>query len=76
MCGCNSGSSAGPGASVAVAQSSQRVDDSTVYVVTYFNGVQEEAVGLERVRTLLIAPDQRVEGAQDVIQGGTYFPKE
>lgn len=47
-----------------------------MYVVTYFNGVSEEAVGLDAVRTLLITPSARVEGAQDTIQGGTYFPKE
>lgn len=76
MCGCNSGSSSS-GGSVAdpMAQSSQRVSDDQIYVVTYFNGVSEEAVGLDRVRTLLITPSERVEDAQDVIQGGTYYPK-
>lgn len=58
-----------------MAQSSQRVSDDQIYVVTYFNGVSEEAVGLDRVRTLLITPSERVEDAQDVIQGGTYYPK-
>ena len=53
-----------------------RPADDTVYVVTYFNGVSEEAVGLDRVRQLLITPSARVADAQDVIQGGTYFPKE
>lgn len=73
MCGCNSGS----GGSVAteMAQPAGRTGDDTVYVVTYFNGVTEEAVGLDRVRTLLINPSARVEEAQDIIQGGTYFPK-
>lgn len=59
-----------------MAQSAQGVSDTQIYVVTYFNGVQEEAVGLDRVRTLLITPSERVEEARDVIQGGTYFPKE
>jgi hypothetical protein len=44
-------------------------------VVTYFNGVQQDAVGLDQVRSLLIDPSSRVEEARDVIQGGTYFPK-
>lgn len=77
MCGCNSGNS-GAGGSVAdpVAQSAQRASDDQVYVVTYFNGVSEEAVGLDRVRMLLINPSARVAEAQDLMQGGTYFPKE
>ena len=58
-----------------MAQSSQRVVDDRVYVVTYFNGDEEEAVGLDRVRQLLINPAARVPDAQDVIQGGTYYPK-
>ena len=60
----------------AMAQSSERISDDQVYVVTYFNGVQQEATGLDEVRHLLINPAARVEQAQDVIQGGTYFPKE
>lgn len=77
MCGCNAGAS-GAGGSVAdpMAQSSQRAGDDQVYVVTYFNGVSEDAVGLDRVRTLLITPSARVAEAQDVMEGGTYRPKE
>lgn len=74
MCGCNSGSS-DTGASVdsAVADTSGR--DDQVYVVTYFNGESEEAVGLDAVRNLLINPAARIEGARDEMQGGTYAPK-
>lgn len=74
---CCGSSNSGSGGSVAdpMAQSSQRVDDDQVYVVTYFNGVSEEAVGLDRVRQLLITPSERVADAQEIMQGGTYFPK-
>lgn len=58
-----------------MADPAPRETDTAVYVVTYFNGVQEEAVGLDRVRQLLINPSQRVADAQDQMQGGTYFPK-
>lgn len=59
-----------------------RPSDNTVYVVTYFNGVTEEAVGLEAARILLINPAARVEGARTeedfpmgTTLGGTYGPK-
>lgn len=66
----------------AVADASGRPGDDQVYVVTYFNGVTEEAVGLDAVRNLLINPAARVEGAQaeddfpmGTTLGGTYAPK-
>jgi hypothetical protein len=59
-----------------LAQPASGGTDGTVYVVTYFNGVTEEATGLDQVRRLLIDPSSRVEGGQSVMQGGTYFPKE
>lgn len=76
MCGCSAGNSSS-GGSVAdpMAQLTERVSDDQVYVVTYFNGVSEEAVGLDRVRTLLITPAARTADAQDVMEGGTYRPK-
>lgn len=75
MCGCNSGSSSGGSVATELAEPAPRETDTTVYVVTFFNGVTQEAVGLDAVRQLLINPSARVEGAQDVMQGGTYFPK-
>lgn len=81
MCGCNGGS----GGSVAdpMADTAGRPDPDQVYVVTYFNGVTEEAVGLDGARNLLINLDARVEGARTVddfplgvpATGGTYTPK-
>lgn len=80
MCGCNSGSG---GAVASVMEDPARgPSDPTVYVVTYFNGVTEEATGLDAVRNLLINPASRVEGARDASDflgvptyGGTYAPK-
>lgn len=76
MCCGSSDSGAGGGVADPLAQSAPGNTDDQVYVVTYFNGVQEDAIGLDRVRHLLITPAARVEDAQDVMQGGTYFPKE
>lgn len=82
MCGCNSGSG---GAVASVMENPAREPvDPTVYVVTYFNGVTEEATGLDAVRNLLINPAARVEGAREQedfsglavpLYGGTYAPK-
>jgi hypothetical protein len=55
--------------------SSRRAAGDQVYVVTYFNGVTEEAMGLDAARRLLIDPASRVAEAQGEIQGGTYRPK-
>lgn len=67
----------------AVEDPSGRTGDDEVYVVTYLNGVSEEAVGLDAVRNLLINPAARVEGAREesdyppgtVMLVGTYAPK-
>lgn len=77
-CGAGNGASASPEAVVVA----DRPDPDQVYVITYFNGVTEEAVGLDAARQLLINPAARVEGAQSeadfnggVVLGGTYAPK-
>lgn len=65
-------------------QSSGRPADDQVYVVTYLNGVTEEAASLDAARNLLINPAARVEGAQNPedfpmgmpVLGGTYAPKQ
>jgi hypothetical protein len=49
--------------------------DQTVYTVMYLNGVSEEVVGIDAARSMLINPSLRVEGARDIIPGGTYSPK-
>lgn len=81
MC-CGSSSDPGPAAVSAMADSAGRPSDDQVYVVTYFNGVSEEATGLNAARNLLINPASRVEGAREpddfpmgVVEGGTYSPK-
>ena len=82
MC-CGNGDSAGSSPVATVADASRRTDPDQVFVVTYFNGVTEEAVGLDSARKLLINLDARVEGAREVTDfpigvpaiGGTYAPK-
>jgi hypothetical protein len=80
MC-CGNGDSSGSPMEP-VANGAQRADPDQVYVVTYFNGVTEEAVGLSATQQLLISPAARVEGARTeddfpmgVVLGGTYAPK-
>jgi hypothetical protein len=72
MCGCNQGASTVT--SEVSAAVTPAVTDETVYTVVYFNGVTEEAIGVDQVRRLLTNPDLRVEGA-DPRQGGTYAAK-
>lgn len=82
MC-CGNGDGAGPSETVQMVLAAGRPADDTVYVVTYFNGVSEEAVGSDAAKRLLINPAARVEGAQSeddfppgtVVFGGTYSPK-
>jgi len=57
-------------------------DPDQVYVVTYFNGVTEEVVGLAAAQRRLINPAARVEGARTeddfpmgVVLGGNYTSK-
>lgn len=81
MC-CGNGDSAGASQAPVVADVTRGPDPDQVYVVTYFNGVTEEAAGLDAARRLLINPASRVEGARElsdfpmrVVEGGTYAPK-
>jgi hypothetical protein len=68
---------------MSLADVARRPSDDQVYVVTYFNSVEQEVVGLDAVRNLLINPAARVEGARteddfpsgSVVFGGTYAPK-
>ena len=82
MCCGSGGDVAGSSQIAAVADTAGRPDPDQVYVVTYFNGVTEEASGLDAVRRLLMYPAGRVEGAQELddfpdgtVLGGTYAPK-